>query len=78
MGEVIHSPIRDARPPQSRPTSGVVLDREGEMERAHVGALGMCIMKVTGMDAIQRWFVLLAVSGLFAFAATAVGVLADW
>jgi hypothetical protein len=48
------------------------------MERAHVGALGMCIMKVTGMDAIPRWFVLLAVSGLFAFAATAVGLLVDW
>jgi hypothetical protein len=48
------------------------------MERAHVGALGMCIMRATGMDAIQRWFVLLAVSGLFAFAATAVGLLVDW
>jgi hypothetical protein len=48
------------------------------MERTRVGALGICIMKATGMDAMQRWFVLLAVSGLFAFAATAVGLLVDW
>ena len=48
------------------------------MERAHVGALGMCIVKATGMEAMQRWFILLAVSGLFAFAATAVGLLVDW
>jgi hypothetical protein len=37
----------------------------------------MCIMKATGMDAMERWFILLAVSGLFAFAATVVGVLTD-
>ena len=78
MGEIIHSPILDERPPQSRPTGGVVLDREGEMERTRVGALGMCIIKATDMDALQRWFILLAVSGLFAFAATAVGLLVDW
>ena len=49
------------------------------MERAYTSARLVCeFTKATGMEAMQRWFILLAVSGLFAFAATAVGVLADW
>ena len=63
------------QPSRARPRWGG--ERADRMERMCAGALGMCIMRATGMDALERWFVLLAASGLLGIGATIAWVLAD-